>query len=129
MRVSLMAVHCRFDVIPAAVSQQAAFDLVILCDKYDMVGLLKPFWHRWVRNLPRTTGDPTSFVHRLWIAHTLGYEECYNVTLMDLMSLLRTDDKDRIFLGNYEEDLGENIHLRHLGVVGKWRSRATLTLN
>ena len=129
LRVCLRAVHCKFDIIPPSLSEEAIFDLVILCDKCDMVGLLKPFWDQWVTALPAARGDPVSFVHRLWIARTLGYKECYKMTLMKLMSLLRIDGEGGIFLERYREDLGKNIHFQQLGVTGKWRSTVSLDPN
>jgi hypothetical protein len=129
LRVCLRAVHCKFDIIPPSLSEEAIFDLVILCDKCDMVGLLKPFWDQWVTALPPASGSPMSFVRRLWIARTLGYVECYKMTLMKLMSLLRTDGKGGIFLDLYAEDLGKIIHFQQLGVASKWRSNASLNPN
>ena len=129
LRVCLRAVHCKFDVIPPSVPQNAIFNLVILCDKYDMVGLLKPFWDQWVRALPPASGDPMSFIHRLWISRTLGYQECYEMTLMKLITQLRIDGKGGIFLEGCVEDLGKNIHFQQLGVAGKWRLAATLNPN
>jgi hypothetical protein len=70
-----------------------------------------------------------SFVRRLWIARTLGYVECYKMTLMKLMSLLRIDGKGGIFLDLYAEDLGKIIHFQQLGVASKWRSNASLNPN
>jgi hypothetical protein len=129
LRVCLRAVHCRFDTIPPSLSEEAIFDLVILCDKCDMVGLLKPFWDQWVTALPPASGGPVSFVHRLWIARTLRYQECYKTTLMKLISLLQIDGKGGLFLERYAEDLGKNMHFQQLGVAGKWRSTISLNPN
>jgi hypothetical protein len=121
LRILLNAVHSKFDAIPTTLPNESVFSLAVLCDKYDTVALLKPFWNDWVQKSNAAPSTPTGFVHRLWIARTLGYERCYKATLKELIYLLRIlNDKPRIFLESYyEEDLCDNIYLQALGVLGK----------
>lgn len=123
LRILLNAAHSKFDAIPTTLPNESIFNLTVLSDKYDMVGLLKPFWSNWVGKLGVAPGTPLGFVQRLWIDHTLGYLQCYKATLKELMSHLRVfNDKPGIFLQCYhEENLSENIHLQALGVLGKCR--------
>ncbi|KAG7293576.1 hypothetical protein NEMBOFW57_003629 [Staphylotrichum longicolle] len=119
LRILLNAAHSKFDAIPTTLPNEAVFNLTVLSDKYDMVGLLKPFWSNWVGKLGVAPATPLGFVQRLWMAHTLGYLQCYKATLKELMSHLRVfNDKPGIFLQCYhEENLCENIHLQALGVL------------
>jgi hypothetical protein len=121
LRILLGAVHCQFDNLPAKVDRNVLINVALLCDKYDMVGLLKSFWHGWVTGLDAPTRDPSGFAHRLVIAHTLGYLHYYKTTLKEFLAQCQTlEGKTGIFLeSNKEENMCENAHLQALGVGGE----------
>ncbi len=59
LRILLNVAHCQVGLIPAVLQHEDMFNLTILCDKYDMVGLLKPFWRDWINNLKLAPCTPT----------------------------------------------------------------------
>jgi hypothetical protein len=121
LRIVLQAVHCNFEAIPMVLQQETLFNITVMCDKYDMVKLLKPFWNDWVTNLAHARRDPSGFVHRLWIAQTLGYLEYYKTTLTELMATLRlAGDGSGIYLESYlDENLNDNTHFQRLKLLGQ----------
>ena len=121
LRIVLNVAHCRTDRVPEVLLQEAMFKLTVLCDKYDLVALLKPYWKDWVGKLGAAPCTRSGFVHRLWIAHTLGYQEHYQTALAELMFVVKTmDGKTGLFLeGCDQENLCDDLHLQALGATGK----------
>lgn len=60
------------------------FELTVLCEEYDTIEVLKPYWNAWVVALPPTLGTDFGLMQRLRIAYTLGYQERYKHTIWSL---------------------------------------------
>jgi len=89
MLIVLRIAHLRFKEIPSkgGLSLEDLFQVAIICDKYDTVGLVRPFMdlHGWTENLvpdieSRTRCDPSwSF-----IAWTFGYDHSFDALVRHL---------------------------------------------
>ncbi|KAK3306040.1 uncharacterized protein B0T15DRAFT_216862 [Chaetomium strumarium] len=87
LRILLLGIHGRLTAFPPFLTQLTVFALLVICDKYDMVEFLKPFWHRWVQDLP-SCSHPKDLIQQLWMAYKLGDPESYRSKLESFLSLL-----------------------------------------
>jgi hypothetical protein len=124
-RIILRAVHgglLVFD-MPKMLSREALFQVILLCERFDMLGVLKQYWIGWLRNLPKPTLEPTTFVQQVWIAHKLGHLQSYKNILVEFLYSAQKrpgHDDQKVFLdGHPDFDLYKDPYLRELGVLGK----------
>ncbi|KAK4151621.1 hypothetical protein C8A00DRAFT_16997, partial [Chaetomidium leptoderma] len=124
LRIILQAVHYKFNDMPTILSRDILFQVTVLCEKYDMMGLLKPFWSGWITHLPQLTLDPETLVQQVWIAHKLGHLQSYEDILVEFLCSAQkragTNDT-RLFLeGHPEFDPYKDPHLQALGLLKSW---------
>jgi hypothetical protein len=134
LRVVLLAIHGRFPDLPTLLDRPTLFRVVVICDKYDMVEFLRPFWAGWLGKLPYPHLDPETVIHHLWIAHKLGDRDAYRCMLKRLLVGSVTGkehhNKTKIFLRGFESfDLDADVHLQSLDIMRKCKLRAPLYLN
>jgi hypothetical protein len=108
MLIVLRIAHLRFQEIPSknGLSLEDLFQVAIICDKYDTVGLVRPFMdlHCWTENLipnveSRTKCDPSwSF-----IAWTFGYDTSFDALARHLALTVSLDPDDQPHLENNSE--------------------------
>ena len=67
-------------------------ELAILCDKYELVGALKPWSHAWFRQWSGTPRGVDNHAEMLWISYALGNEDTFWHTSRSLMKLYTADD-------------------------------------
>jgi hypothetical protein len=122
LRIVLKAVHYKLGDVPSILSRESLFHLTVLCDKYDMIGLLKPFWRGWLSGLPPPQPlDSKTFVQQVWIAQKLGDLHSYKTTILEfLYSAQKVPGAffEKLFLDN-DIDLHQDQYLRKLGIIGK----------
>lgn len=121
LQVLFLAAHGKFAAISSVLERDTLFHVTVLCDKYDMVGFLKPFWTQWVKGLPHLQPEPENLVHQLWIAHTLGDRALYRRVLETLLRFTsQYEDSDTLFVRGYSNyDLAQDTHLQSLNVLGQ----------
>jgi hypothetical protein len=112
MRIILRVVHSDLSKMPAAVSRRLLCHLTFLCDKHDMLSILKPFWAGWVGKLANPSVQPTGLRHEVWVAHKLGHLVWYKHILLQLLSLTHKRPNGRLFLASHADaDLYKEPHL------------------
>jgi hypothetical protein len=121
VRVILLAVHGRLPDIPSLLDRVTLFRVVVACDKYDMVELLRPFWASWLGKLPYAHPVPETVIQRLWIAHKLGDRHTY-LGMLEKLPVRSTIDKTvgsaKLFLeGSPSFDLYTDVHLQSFGIM------------
>ncbi|KAH6853242.1 hypothetical protein B0I37DRAFT_440426 [Chaetomium sp. MPI-CAGE-AT-0009] len=123
LRIILQVAHGQFSDIPAVLPRGVLFHLTALCHKYDMAGLLKPFWAGWVGKLPRPTLSPATFVQQIWIADRLGHLDGYMGILLELLYSAQKHPDGRLFLENDPNiDFYDNYYLKKLGFLKRWEN-------
>ncbi|KAG7293580.1 hypothetical protein NEMBOFW57_003633 [Staphylotrichum longicolle] len=124
LRIALQVIHYKFDVVPASLSLDIVFHLTVLCDKYDMVGLLKPFWIGWISKLSQPALEPRSLVQQVWVAHKLGHMQLYERAVKEVLSSTtkRTvSGRTQLYLeGHPDFNLSKDPHLLALGLLESW---------
>jgi hypothetical protein len=100
LRIVLRAVHYQLDKIPARLSREIIFHLAVLCVRYDMVELLKPFWRGWLSRLPPLQPlDSKTFRQQVCIATKLGDLNSFKATILEFLhSAQKCPDDERLFL-------------------------------
>lgn len=100
--VVLRIAHLKFNQVPYYLDSSTLQGLAVLCDKYDMVGLLRPFLHNWARlslEYEHTHGWTLRTILALdgaenWltIAWTFGLTEPFKAALENLVLNARIDE-------------------------------------
>lgn len=68
MILMLEIIHGHFDRVPFSLSVRRLYDLLVLCNKYDVLSLLRPWsWH-WLSAMRSTLDEP----YVLWVAWEMG---------------------------------------------------------
>lgn len=123
LRIALRVIHYKFDAVPTSLSLDTVFHLTVLCDKYDMVGLLKPFWLGWISKLPQPALEPRLLVQQVWVAHKLGHMQLYERTVKEGLSSVtkRTvSGTTGLYLESHPDfNLSKDPHLLALGLLGQ----------
>ncbi|KAK3299849.1 uncharacterized protein B0H64DRAFT_428024 [Chaetomium fimeti] len=122
MRIVLRVVHGDLSNMPVILSQDALSHLTALCERHNMVGLLKPFWGGWVDKLPEPTLDPTIFQH-LGIAKKLGHLQRYMNILIRIRYSSQKRPDGRLCLESHPDvDLYNDPYLQKLGILKPWEN-------
>jgi hypothetical protein len=100
MLLVLRIAHLRFHELPKTLEYKALFNLAVVCDKYDLVHLVRPFLDLWSWAKPYfyTAGQSNSFDPSwLFVAWTFGYTESFR-SLAKHISLEATLNYDPVTL-------------------------------
>jgi hypothetical protein len=120
MRIILRVAHGNLSEIPTVLSRDELFHLTALCDRHDMMELLKPCWSGWVQKLPKPPFHPTTFVQQVWIAHKLGHLEWYKETLSGfLCTTLKGHNGELISETHPNINYYNDPYLQELGLLSK----------
>ena len=74
--VLLLAAHLRYQEVPQTLKYEQLLNLCIVCDKYDCVGLLRPWISKWETAL-KPLADHPGHEEWLFIAWTTGDETAF----------------------------------------------------
>lgn len=81
--------HCQFRKIPSTLEFKSILDVAVLCDKYDCVGLVKPWLALWLAK------EKTEPGHEEWlyIAWVFGLEKIFQTLARKLIKEIAINDK------------------------------------
>lgn len=87
----LRIAHLKFGEIPRTLSFDALLKLAILCDKYDVAGLVRPYLEGWVEGVKDTVNKPD---HEGWlfIAWTFGLANTFTRVAKSLVMSMKRDE-------------------------------------
>jgi hypothetical protein len=130
LRVLLLAVHGNVTDIPKPVTRATLFRIVVACDKYDMMMVLRSYWSIWLRKIPFAHPDAGSLVQELWIAHKLGHRKPYQDALEKLIlhAVKPFGDTRLSFEGCPRFNLYGDVYLESLDVMSKYKLRRSRLL-
>ena len=64
--------HLHFLKVPQILTCEQLFDIAVLCDKYDSVTLVRPWFEAWIKVIDGKAGPSLSGTRRLFIAWVFG---------------------------------------------------------
>ena len=124
LRVLLLAVHCKFAAIPRVLPWATLFHTTVLCERYDMVELLKSFWSGWIKSvkLESMNPGPETLVHQLRVSFSLGDRELYREVITKFLTcsvcLMKST---QISLADFRTyNLYKDANLQSLGILRKY---------
>ncbi|MCJ1451270.1 hypothetical protein MMC28_001606 [Mycoblastus sanguinarius] len=82
----LQIAHLQFSKIPKVLRTKQLFDIAVLCDKYDTVGLVRLWLQNWISNAQSTESEPGFEGEWLMIAWTFGKQDLFQ-RIMSRLSL------------------------------------------
>jgi hypothetical protein len=121
MLIVLRIAHLQFKEIPAknGLSLEDLLQVAIVCDKYDTVGLVRPFLdlHCWTENIaPDIEARTNCHPSWLFIAWTFGYDDSFNALAKHLALTVSLGLDDQLIL---EDDSDINPDELPPDVLGK----------
>lgn len=84
--------HCQFRKIPSILEFKSILDVAVLCDKYDCVGLVKPWLALWLAK-EKTEYEEPGHEEWLYIAWVFGLENIFQAWAIKLIKEMTTKDK------------------------------------
>lgn len=98
----LRIAHLQFSKVPSTLESFDTFiALAILCDKYDCVGLIKPWLHSWVGNDgTEFKWDESGYESWLFIAWVLGWKDRFQSLAIKLVRTVQINDAGEILTWN-----------------------------
>lgn len=98
MLLVLRIAHLRFQELPQkhGISFNSLLNLAFVCDKYDLVRMVRPFLdlHCWAQPFLHMTDPKTCQPAWLFIAWTFGYSESFDALAKRLVRAVATSDMD-----------------------------------
>lgn len=88
--VLLYIAHCQFRKLPNTLSYNRLLHLTVLCDKYDTVGLVRPFLPAWVEPWKKFAHEK-GFERFLCVAYTFGFINTFESMVRNLVRLTEID--------------------------------------
>lgn len=88
----LRIVHLQFNKIPSRLEFDTILNVAILCDKYDCVGVVKPWLPLWLVN-EDTQCDKPGYEEWLFIAWVFGREKLFGSLAKKLLREMKTNDE------------------------------------
>jgi hypothetical protein len=112
LRLLLNIVHFQFQWIPEKIEYNELFNVTVLCDQYDCVGLLRPWFSRW---FDQSVVDAIARKHEglpserwLFIGWVFGNRELFEKA-MGMLVLRSRKSQDGHLLGASRADLEEPL--------------------
>jgi hypothetical protein len=124
LRILLLAVHCKFAAIPRVLPLATLFHTTVLCERYEMVELLKSFWSGWIKSvkLGSMNPGPETLVHQLCVAFSLGNRELYREVITKFLTcsvcLTKSTEISLVDFGTY--NLYKDANLQSLEILRKY---------
>ena len=89
----LRTAHLQFSKVPATLTFESILNIAVLCDKYDCVGLVKPWLNSWLANESTQYKEPG---HEEWlfVAWVFGRENIFKAFAAKLVCEVRTNSKE-----------------------------------
>ncbi len=85
LKILLAAVHAQHQDIPVEVTRDELLCLAAAADKFDMIGLLKPFWSVWVEKVTlESEPSVVEALEALNMCYTLGHSKWFEYYLHKL---------------------------------------------
>ena len=88
--------HLHFKKIPAFLDYRQLLNLAVVCDKYDVVALVRPWYSKWEEHLSTLACDPY-FEEWLFIAWTFGDTKVYTRLMKTLIVEVTSDSEGRCY--------------------------------
>lgn len=87
----LQIAHLKFGAIPRTLSFEMLLKLAVLCDKYDVAALVRPYLEGWVEGVKESVNQPG---HEGWlfIAWTFGLAGTFTRVAKSLVMSMKRDD-------------------------------------
>ncbi|KAK3955848.1 hypothetical protein QBC32DRAFT_367509 [Pseudoneurospora amorphoporcata] len=95
MEIILDIIHGRLEGVPQTLGLKDLRDLLVLTNKYDMTGLVRPWCAQWIKAARRPILDTDDILRSLFIAWELGDEYLFALRLEDIALRTKVDDKGR----------------------------------
>ena len=89
--ILLRIAHCQFSKIPLRLESGMILDMAVLCDKYDCVGLVKPWLDMWLVD-EWSQYDRPGNEQWLFIAWVFGREQIFEALARKLQREMTADD-------------------------------------
>ncbi|KAH6617404.1 hypothetical protein F5144DRAFT_391990, partial [Chaetomium tenue] len=106
LRILCFAVHGKFDALPSEMTHAELLYVVVLADKYNMVGSLKPFWKDWVQDPDCVTDNtPTAdeLLDYLAVCHKLGYGRGFREAFAYFVKCAAAHDDGRLYIDGFPD--------------------------
>ncbi len=120
LRILFSVAHGKFDDLPRAIAHDELLSLVVLADKYDMIGLLKPFWKNWLKD-PNHVADCAAdeLVDHLSVYHKMGHVRGFRKAFVSFITRAATSDNDGLYIDGFPDyDIYTDNHLWLLDDLG-----------
>ncbi|KAI8286185.1 hypothetical protein K4K56_008955 [Colletotrichum sp. SAR 10_98] len=114
MFLALLIIHGRFDIVPARLTVEELFDLLVATNKYQMTGITRPWLHKWV---PYSKAIPCSPHKDLlaWIAWEIGAEQMFGHVAKAIARECRVNEGE--VLDTDGEPMRLNVYLDAAGIL------------
>ncbi|KAK1775204.1 hypothetical protein QBC45DRAFT_335844 [Copromyces sp. CBS 386.78] len=97
MEIILDIIHGRFEGVPQTLGLKDLRDLLVLTNKYDMTGLVRPWCAQWIQAARQPILDTDDILRSLFIAWELGDEHLFALRLEDIALRTKVDEKGRLY--------------------------------
>lgn len=89
--IILQIAHLKFDELPETLPPKELNNLAIVCDKYDLVRVVRPFVGGWIQ--PWLAGAYLMFGYEkfLWVSYVFGYKEEFCTLAKKVQLEIQTD--------------------------------------
>ncbi|KAF4813313.1 hypothetical protein CGCTS75_v013776 [Colletotrichum tropicale] len=115
MFLALSIIHGRFDVVPARLTVEELFDLLVITNKYQMTGIARPWLHKWVPYLKAIPCSPHKDL-LAWIAWELGAEQMFAHVARAIARECRVNEAGEV-LDTDGEPMRLNVYLDAAGIL------------
>ena len=121
--ILLLASHLEFSDVPAKVDFNTLFEICVVVDKYDCIGVLSPWLPRWVSELATKSHMSEHGPEWSFIAWVTGHEEIFKCTTDRILFSCKTNDTGQCINGS-----GDILdHVLPPGVPGGYLSASAWT--
>ncbi|KAF5518207.1 hypothetical protein CGCA056_v011351 [Colletotrichum aenigma] len=115
MFLALLIIHGRFDIVPARLTVEELFELLVITNKYQMTGIARPWLHKWVPYLKAIPCSPHKDL-LAWIAWELGAEQMFGHVAKAIARECRVNEDGEV-LDTDGELMRLNIYLDAAGIL------------
>ena len=139
MEIILDIIHGRFERVPQTLGLKDLRDLLILTNKYDMTGIVRPWCSQWIEAARKPKLDTVDMLRSLFIAWELGDEHLFALRLEDIALRTQVDEEGRLIysasgftkntrsFSSHNESEGSDDELdKFLAAVGPSKNEAIL---
>ncbi|KAJ0382461.1 hypothetical protein COL922a_012526 [Colletotrichum nupharicola] len=91
-KIFLHVMHGHFDQVPSRIAIDNLYLLLVLLDKYDSIGLIRPWAKPWLKGIKTSESLPLA----LYIAWNLGHKETFQSKMTKIIHASFIDEQDTI---------------------------------